>query len=108
MSNIKIAVGGLEHETAGFLDGNTKLDEFLESKISKNEIIQRVGTSNTVVDGYISGIKKVYFGAYSQSLETFEFKKKKFHKGLDGHLYYGGINEKKCEQLLKKFFKQIR
>ena len=25
MSNIKIAVGGLEHETAGFLDGNTKL-----------------------------------------------------------------------------------
>ena len=58
MSNIKIAVGGLEHETAGFLDGNTKLDEFLESKISKNEIIQRVGTSNTVVDGYISGIKK--------------------------------------------------
>ena len=57
---------------------------------------------------YISGIKKVYFGAYSQSLETFEFKKKKFHKGLDGHLYYGGINEKKCEQLLKKFFKQIR
>ena len=57
---------------------------------------------------YISGIKKVYFGAYSQSLENFEFKKKKFHKGLDGHLYYGGINEKKCEQLLKKFFKQIR
>ena len=58
MSNIKIAVGGLEHETAGFLDGNTKLDEFLESKISKNELIQRVGTSNTVVDGYISGVKK--------------------------------------------------
>ena len=50
-----------------------------------------------------TGIKKVYFGAYSQSLDIFK-NKKKFEKELNGHLFYGGINEKKCNELLKNFF----
>ena len=29
----KIAVGGIEHETAGFLPGETSLEDFLKSKI---------------------------------------------------------------------------
>ena len=51
-----------------------------------------------------TGIKKVYFGAYSQSLDIFKKIKKKFEKELNGHLFYGGINEKKCNELLKNFF----
>ena len=57
MNSFKIAVGGIEHETAGFLAGNTELKTFLESKISKSDLISRDGSFNTVVDGFISGIK---------------------------------------------------
>ena len=54
----KIAVGGIEHETAGFLPGETPLEDFLNSRVVAKDLLQRSGTSNTVVDGYISGIKK--------------------------------------------------
>ena len=53
----KIAVGGIEHETAGFLLGETPLKDFLNSRFVAKDLLQRSGTSNTVVDGYISGIK---------------------------------------------------
>ncbi len=53
----KIAVGGIEHETAGFLPGETSLEDFLKSKISAHELKTISGESNTVIDGYISGIK---------------------------------------------------
>ena len=43
---------------------------------------------------YQAGIKKVYFGSYSQSLEIFENKKKKIHKEVNGYLFHGGLNEK--------------
>ena len=54
----KIAVGGIEHETAGFLPGETPLEDFLNSRVVAKDLLQRSGTSNTVVDGYISGIKQ--------------------------------------------------
>ena len=52
----KIAVGGIEHETAGFLPGETSLEDFLKSKISAHELKTISGESNTVIDGYLSGI----------------------------------------------------
>ncbi len=55
-----------------------------------------------------TGIKKVYFGAYSQSAEIFENKKKKFHKEVNGYLFHGGINEIECNKLIKNFFKKLR
>ena len=46
----KIAVGGIEHETAGFLPGETSLEDFLKSKISAHElktISGELGTTST-------------------------------------------------------------
>ena len=57
---------------------------------------------------YETGIKKVFFGAYSESAKIFINKKKKFLQELNGHLFLGGINEQACNQLLKKFFKKLR
>ena len=55
---IKIAVGGIEHETAGFLSGCTPLDDFLKLRVGAKALSDLPGLSNTVVDGYISGIKE--------------------------------------------------
>jgi|TARA_Y100000991_G_C21965135_1_gene346476 tRNA(adenine34) deaminase len=57
---------------------------------------------------HFTGIKKVYFGAYSQSAKIFENKKNKYHKELNGYSFHGGINEKECNKLLKNFFKKLR
>ena len=57
---------------------------------------------------YETGIKKVFFGAYSESAKIFINKKKKFLQELNGHSFLGGINEQACNQLLKKFFKKLR
>ena len=55
--NYKIAVGGIEHETAGFINGNTQLDEFMKLRLGSKGIFKLTGISNTVIDGYVSGIK---------------------------------------------------
>ena len=40
---------------------------------------------------YQAGIKKVYFGSYSQSLISFIIKEKKIHNEKNGYLFYGGV-----------------
>ena len=55
-----------------------------------------------------TGIKKVYFGSYSDSFRNFSDLKKKYHKELNGYIYYGGIEEEKCTTILKGFFKKLR
>ena len=53
-----------------------------------------------------TGVKKVYFGAYSESIMKNKLKtKSKFLKKKE---YFGGINEKECSDLLKKFFSDLR
>jgi len=53
-----------------------------------------------------TGIKKVYFGAYSDSIMKNKLKIK--NNFLKKNEYYGGINEKECSDLLKKFFSDLR
>ena len=55
-----------------------------------------------------TGIKRVYFGSYSDSLRNFSDLKKKYHKELNGYIYYGGIEEEECTLILKGFFKKLR
>ncbi len=55
-----------------------------------------------------SGIKKVFFGAYSQNFSIFSQKKKNYYSENRGYQYYGGIQEKECSDLMKKFFKDRR
>lgn len=55
-----------------------------------------------------AGIKKVYFGSYSDSFKNFSDLKNKYHKELNGYIYYGGIEEEKCTSMLKVFFKKLR
>ena len=53
-----------------------------------------------------TGVKKVYFGAYSDSTTKNKLKIK--NNFLKKNEYYGGINEKECSDLLKKFFSDLR
>ena len=98
----KIAVGGIEHETAGFLPGETPLEDFLNSRVVAKDLLQRSGTSNTVVDGYISGIKQngwelaplVWYKAQSgapASTETFEILLKELLENLKSQLPLDGV-----------------
>ena len=98
----KIAVGGIEHETAGFLPGEIPLEDFLKSKISAHELKTISGESNTVIDGYISGIKHrgwdlaplVWFKAQScapASKITFNFLLQELLENLKSQLPVGGI-----------------
>ena len=56
---------------------------------------------------YQAGIKKIYFGAYSEN-NSFVHKKINYQNENNGYLFYGGIEEKECSELLKKFFKKLR
>ena len=51
----RIAVGGIEHETAGMLPGETPIDVFRERHVTPEEMLLRSGEANTVVDGYLAG-----------------------------------------------------
>ena len=53
-----------------------------------------------------TGIKKIYFGAYSDSIIKYDLKLKK--NFLKNNEYYGGIYEKECSDLLEKFFSDLR
>ena len=55
-----------------------------------------------------SGIKKVFFGAYSDSFRIFKEKKKNYDSENRGYQYYGGIKEKECSNLIRNFFKSKR
>lgn len=54
----RIAVGGIEHETAGMLPGETSIDVFRERHVTPEEMLLRSGEANTVVDGYLAGARR--------------------------------------------------
>ena len=56
---------------------------------------------------YQAGIKKIFFGAYSENLKNKE-KKMKYVSETDEYQFYGGIEEEKCSEIIKNFFKSRR
>ena len=54
------------------------------------------------------GIKKVFFGAYTDSLKLYSNRNKKFQIDKNQYNYFGGFKEKRCSNLLKYFFKKLR
>ncbi|MEC7556206.1 MAG: M81 family metallopeptidase [Planctomycetota bacterium] len=58
MSRKRIAVGGIEHETAGLLPGETPLSVFQRRRVSGDELVTRSGEANTVVDGFLHGARQ--------------------------------------------------
>ena len=55
-----------------------------------------------------AGIKKVFFGAYTDSLKLYSNRNKKFQINNTQYNYFGGFKEKRCSNLLKYFFKKLR
>ena len=57
----------------------------------------------------MSGIKKVYFGAYDQNFKKkFSNKRKKYYSCKGEEHFYGGMYEKDCKTLINDFFKRLR
>ena len=56
---------------------------------------------------YQAGIKKIFFGAYSEK-NFLEHKKINYHYENGGYQFYGGIEEEECSKLLTNFFKKLR
>ena len=46
----RIAIGGIEHETAGMLPGTTPMSVFDRRRVSAEQLLQRPAEANTVVD----------------------------------------------------------
>jgi len=55
-----------------------------------------------------SGIKKIFFGAYSNYSTFNDNVKKNAQFEKNGYQYYGGIEEIECSKILKSFFKRLR
>ena len=55
-----------------------------------------------------SGIKKVYFGAFSDSLKINNFKLKDYFSLKKRKDFMGGFHEECCSNLIKEFFKVKR
>ncbi len=55
-----------------------------------------------------AGISKVYFGAYSASIDTQKRKLKNFFSKHKQYEFLGGIEEEKCQNLITSFFKKLR
>ena len=55
---------------------------------------------------YQAGIKKIFFGAYSEKNPLLH-KKINYHLEENGCQFYGGIEEEECSELLKNFFKNL-
>ncbi len=58
MATPRIAIGGIEHETAGLLPGETPMSVFDRRRVSADQLLQRSGDANTVVDGYLHGARE--------------------------------------------------
>ncbi len=56
--SLRIAIGGIEHETAGMLPGETSMAVFDRRRIRPEELIRRSGQANTVVDGFLQGARE--------------------------------------------------
>ncbi len=55
-----------------------------------------------------TGIKKVYFGTYSDSLLSFKKKIRNYHFHKKNYEYFGGIDQGECSNLLIRFFQKLR
>ena len=49
----RIAIGGIEHETAGLLPGETPMSVFDRRRVTAGELLERSAEANTVVDGFL-------------------------------------------------------
>jgi microcystin degradation protein MlrC len=58
MSTPRIAIGGIEHETAGLLPGTTPMSVFDRRRVSAEQLLQRPAEANTVVDGFLHGARQ--------------------------------------------------
>ncbi len=58
MSTPRIAIGGIEHETAGLLPGQTPMSVFDRRRVSAESLRQRTAEANTVVDGFLHGARQ--------------------------------------------------
>src|SRR5262245_40753809 len=58
-TSMRIAVGGIEHETCGFAEPGmtTSLHEFARTRLRGNEL-ERLGAANTIVDGFVRGVRE--------------------------------------------------
>ena len=56
---------------------------------------------------YEAGIKKIFFGAYSEN-NSHTHKKINYQLENNGYQFYGGIEEKECSKILTNFFKKLR
>jgi tRNA(adenine34) deaminase len=57
---------------------------------------------------YQAGIKKIFFGAYSENLNIIKKIKIKYASETAEYQFYGGIEERKCSEIIKNFFKSRR
>ena len=55
-----------------------------------------------------TGIQRVYFGAYSNFLESHDNKIRKYYSDVKKYEYFGGIYEDECSDLLLSFFRKLR
>lgn len=57
---MRIAVGGIEHESCTFTSHATSLEDFLgETRFYNSEALgRREGSANTIVDGFLSGLRE--------------------------------------------------
>ena len=57
---MRIAVGGIEHESATFTPVNTPLSLFLREHhyFEGDALLERLGDTNTVVDGFLAGVRR--------------------------------------------------
>ncbi len=53
----RIAIGGIEHETAGLLPGETPMAVFDRHRVSAEELLERPADANTVIDGFLHGAR---------------------------------------------------
>ena len=58
---MRIAVGGIEHESSSFSPVETPLSAFLAPGrfFDSNAIQERSGEANTIVDGFLRGVRRV-------------------------------------------------
>ena len=57
---MRIAVGGIEHESTTFLTGSTAIEAFNSTAraASAEQLAARSGTTNTIIDGLIRGVRE--------------------------------------------------
>ena len=57
---MRIAIGGIEHESSNFSPTETPLESFFQNArcATSEELAQRPGVANTIIDGFIKGLRE--------------------------------------------------